>query len=268
MGDLSCTQNQGRYLSGQYKHATAVENPKTCWGLSDIRPNIKIDVSSLPITMATINLNTLDCFSTIPSANMRRKLAHQVHQEIYLDNQVSSDMRMSLNTLQEIYKINDEILGKIHDNFFNILPPKNGISSNLIPAAIILGSPNPYYNELKIIFVAYVQVCIGNTNSTKYIKLGTISLRPSNEQGGYYFMYLATGKYLHLYIWTELPINDQLLYWVNYLSTKYNQTEMTKGYPIFEWRSGIPIAYKDGDIQNEDNYIASTHEDRNDYDVN
>ena len=81
-------------------------------------------------------------------------------------------------------------------------------------------------------------------------------------------MYLATGKYLHLYIWTELPINDQLLYWVNYLSTKYNQTEMTKGYPIFEWRSGIPIAYKDGDIQNEDNYIASTHEDRNDYDVN
>ena len=33
--------------------------------------------------------------------------------------------------------------------------------------AIILGYTNPDYNKLKITFVAYAQVFIGNNNSTK-----------------------------------------------------------------------------------------------------
>ena len=37
----------------------------------------------------------------------------------------------------------------------NMFPSKNGISSYLSPAVIILGSPNLYYNKLKITFVAY-----------------------------------------------------------------------------------------------------------------
>ena len=36
--------------------------------------------------------------------------------------------------------------------FLNMFPSKKGIASDLIPLAIILGSPNPYYNKLKIIF--------------------------------------------------------------------------------------------------------------------
>ena len=67
----------------------------------------------------------------------------------------------------------------------NMLPSKNGISSDLRPAAIILGSPNPYYNKLNITFEAYVQVYIGTTNSTKQIKVGAISLRTENERGRY-----------------------------------------------------------------------------------
>ena len=51
--------------------------------------------------------------------------------------------------------------------FLNILPSKNGIPSNLSPSDIILGSPNPDYNKLRITFVAYAQVYIGTTNSTK-----------------------------------------------------------------------------------------------------
>ena len=38
----------------------------------------------------------------------------------------------------------------------NIFLSKNGISSNLSPLAIILGSPNPDYNKLKITFEAYM----------------------------------------------------------------------------------------------------------------
>ena len=115
----------------------------------------------------------------------------------------------------------------------NMLPSKNGISSNLSPAAIILGSPNPDYNKLKITFGAYAQVYIGTTNSTKQITVMAISLRPENEGGGYYFMSLATRKQLHAFIWTELLINDQVISRVNDLATKEKHSEMTKGYPIF-----------------------------------
>ena len=51
--------------------------------------------------------------------------------------------------------------------YLNMLPSKNGISRDLGPAAITLGSPNPYYNKLRITFGAYAQVYIGTTNSKK-----------------------------------------------------------------------------------------------------
>ena len=76
----------------------------------------------------------------------------------------------------------------------NMSPSKNGISSKLSPAAIILVSPNQDYNKLRIAFEAYSQVYIGITNSTKQIMVGAISLRLENERGEYYFMSLATGK--------------------------------------------------------------------------
>ena len=40
----------------------------------------------------------------------------------------------------------------------NTFPSKNGISSDLSPAAIILGYPSIDYIKLKITFGAYVQV--------------------------------------------------------------------------------------------------------------
>ena len=63
---------------------------------------------------------------------------------------------------------------------FNMFLSKNGISSNLIPASIIIGSQNPYYNKLKITFGAYAQVYIGTTNSIKNITVGAITPRPAN----------------------------------------------------------------------------------------
>ena len=98
--------------------------------------------------------------------------------------------------------------------------------------AIILGSPNTDYNKLRIKFGAYAQVYIGTNNSTKQITVGVIALIPANERGGYYFMSLATGKQLHAFICTELPINYQVIYRVNDLATKEKHPEMTKGYPI------------------------------------
>ena len=60
----------------------------------------------------------------------------------------------------------------------NVFQSKNGISIDLSPAAIILGSRNPDYNKLKIIFGAYAQVYIGNNNNTKQRTVEAIALRP------------------------------------------------------------------------------------------
>ena len=48
------------------------------------------------------------------------------------------------------------------------------------------------------------------------------------------------------------------------MATKEKQTEMTKGYPIFEWRPGISITEKGNNRQSEENEIYSTHEENND----
>ena len=101
---------------------------------------------------------------------------------------------MSLPTLQEIHKDNGEIFGTRHDYLLKHITTKNGISSDLRPTAIILGSPNSDYNKVKITFEAYAQVYIGTTNSTKQITVEVITLRPENEWGGYYFMSLFIGK--------------------------------------------------------------------------
>ena len=42
---------------------------------------------------------------------------------------------------------------------------------------------------------------------------------------------------------------------------------MTKGYPVFEFILGIPITDKYYKTQNEDDEIASTHEEDNYYDI-
>ena len=66
----------------------------------------------------------------------------------------------------------------------NFFPYKNGISINLSPVTIIVGSPNTDYNKLKITFGEYAQVYIGTTNSKKHRTVGVIELRPANERGG------------------------------------------------------------------------------------
>ena len=83
-----------------------------------------------------------------------------------------------------------------------MFPFKNRILSSLSPESIILGYPNLDYIKLKIKFGAYAQVYIGTTISTKQRAVGVIALIPENERGGYYFISLATGKQLHVFILT------------------------------------------------------------------
>jgi hypothetical protein len=88
--------------------------------------------------------------------------------------------------------------------WLNAFPAEEGESKTMSPSAIVLGSPKPDYNKLRIAFGAYAQVYESTANTTKPRSIGVVALKPSNERGGYYFMSLSTGRRLHCYQWTEL----------------------------------------------------------------
>ena len=109
-------------------------------------------------------------------------------------------MWLSFHAIQKVHKVNYNITSTMHCNLPEMFPIKNGISSDLIPGAKILGSPNTYYNKLIITYEEYTLVYIGTTNSTNCRTVGEIALSPANEWGRHYFMSIATGEKLHTYI--------------------------------------------------------------------
>ena len=130
--------------------------------------------------MATTNLNTFTIFSTS-------------YLHTCAANEHIRDIKRSIWTIKERvkcgchsipYKKPKKLMTRylVQDMItcLNMFPSKNGISSNLSLAAIILGSPNPDYNKLKITFGAYAHVYIGTTNSTKQRMVGAIALRLAN----------------------------------------------------------------------------------------
>ena len=78
-------------------------------------------------------------------------------------------------------------------------------------------------------------------------------------------MSISTGKQIHVYIWTEIPIIEQVIQRVDKLATREKQPDMTKGYPIFQWSLGIPIMYQEeSKLENEE---APLHRNEEDDDV-
>ena len=166
-----------------------------------------IGVSPSRITMVIINSNPSTNFyhqhiyTHAPEMNTLGKLNNH-----YGQSRIMWDVDATLCHTKS-YKFNYKIDSRGYVNLPGNVTIQNGISSELSTAAIILGSPNPYYDKIRITFVVYAQVYIGTTNSTKQITVRAISLLPENERGWKYFMLLSTGKQLHAYICTELPMN-------------------------------------------------------------
>ena len=79
----------------------------------------------------------------------------------------------------------------------NAFPNKEGISSDLSPDAIVLGTLKLDYNNIKLSFVSYVNLHDGTDNTMKSRAVSAITLRPSNEHSSYYFMSLRSGRRLN-----------------------------------------------------------------------
>lgn len=147
--------------------------------------------------------------------------------------------------------------------WLNSFPSQNGILANVSPAAIVTGRGAPDFKYNNIVFGSYAMVHLGTNNTMKPRSVPGIALGPSNEWGGQFFMSLFSGKRLHSYKYTELPIDDEVIRRVDELAKKEDQAEMPGGFPLFEWDIGVPvtdahnedIAGEAGDVDTQENII-------------
>ena len=135
----------------------------------------------------------------------------------------------------------------------NYFPMKGGISPTMSPKALLDGLPLDYKQHLRSMFGAYCQVHEedkprnGNLPRTK----AAICVGPSdNNQGGYKFYTLRSGKKVTRRAWDELPMPDTVIDRVNELGK--DQPELL----TFKDRKGrvigdVEIPGVDGDFTNE-----------------
>ena len=89
----------------------------------------------------------------------------------------------------------------------------------MIPATIVTGAPKVDFNNKIIPFGAYALAYTSTDNTNKARGIPAIALRASNEKGGHYFMNLYSGKKVHGMKWEMLPIDYDVIYQVNTIST-------------------------------------------------
>jgi hypothetical protein len=82
--------------------------------------------------------------------------------------------------------------------WLNSFPHPKGVSQELSPQSIVVGSEVDYNKHCRLEFGEYVQMHEEHDNSMAMRMVGAIALGPTgNAQGGYYFMSLKTGRKLN-----------------------------------------------------------------------
>jgi hypothetical protein len=91
--------------------------------------------------------------------------------------------------------------------WINAFPHRLGISQTLSPRTIVTGLHIDYVKHCRVEYGQYVQTHEKHDNTMAPRTVGALALRPTgNQQGGYYFYSLMSGKRLHRTHWTELPM--------------------------------------------------------------
>lgn len=138
----------------------------------------------------------------------------------------------------------------------NQLPSQSGISQELSPSTLITGDVCPDFKRINALnFGDYVQVHrdITPTNTPRARTVGGIALHPSgNEQGGWIFMSLSTGKKIHGRTWDVLLIGEDIINRVHAIARDENQPMIADNF-VFEWRlEGEEIMEQENENDEED----------------
>ena len=136
--------------------------------------------------------------------------------------------------------------------WLNAFPHPDGVSATLSPRYLLTGRHLDYHKHVRLEFGSYAQTHEEHTNDMKARTLGAICLGPSgNEQGGHYFMCLRTGRRLHRFAWTPLPMPDDAITRVTALGA---QQGMPKTLTFSDW---FGHELPDGDIDIDDDHDSS-----------
>jgi hypothetical protein len=148
--------------------------------------------------------------------------------------------------------------------WLNTVPPVDGVTT-MSPRKLIAGQKLNYNKHCRLEFGAYTQTHEVHDNSMSERTTGAIALRPTgNQQGGYFFMSLATGRRLNRKPkdWTELPMPQEVIDRVHTLARR------SKASLSFAWRDGSAIIdIEDAEEGDEDDGDYSPVDDDDDSDI-
>ena len=103
--------------------------------------------------------------------------------------------------------------------WINMFPTKGGLV-NRSPRMIMVVRSMDYNLQCRIPFGSYVQVVKETDRTLKSRTTGEISMCPDeSHQCGFYFISLNTGRRIHRRQWTRLPMPEEVIKRVEYLST-------------------------------------------------
>ena len=92
------------------------------------------------------------------------------------------------------------------------------------PRSIVTGQEVDYMKHCQLEFGTYVQTHEHSDNTMQSRTTGAIAMRPTgNEQGGYYFFSLSTGRRLNRNQWTVLPMPNEVIDRVHYFARSIQQ---------------------------------------------
>ena len=140
----------------------------------------------------------------------------------------------------------------------NQLPAENGIDMHLSPATLITGCAAPDYNSvIKLNFGDYVQAHEPNavTNDQSPRTVGAIALYPRTDNS-WYFMSLDTGKRIHWYSWTLLPMSTDVVNRVTELAKKQKQPIVSGNFK-YSWGEGQDILTEDNSTSDNVSIISN-----------
>ena len=142
--------------------------------------------------------------------------------------------------------------------WLNAFPHPDGVSTTLSPRYLITGRHLDYRKHVRLEFGSYAQTHEEHTNDMRARTLGAICLGPSgNEQGGHYFMCLRTGRRLHRFAWTPLPMPEDAITRVTALGAQQGMPKTL----TFSDRFGheLPEAADAVDDDHDSTYAPSDH---------
>jgi hypothetical protein len=93
------------------------------------------------------------------------------------------------------------------------------VLETLSPRAIVTGLEIDFVKHCQLEFGTYVQTHEQSDNTMRTRTVGALAMRPTgNEQGGYYFFSLSTGRRLNRNRWTALPMPHEVIERVHFLA--------------------------------------------------